>query len=202
MEGANQMDIVSKKLHIMVDCDNVLNNLSEDWVMYLNKKHGLSVNPQNLSHEKIYEAFPTLSKDEISFPLQDEAFGKSYTVKPGSYEYLKKMVDDGHEITIVTAHSSRTAGLKFEWITKHFPFISRDDIIIARKKSKIMGDVLIDDEVRNLIDGKYLKILFDHPNNHGYDAEANEMVRVHTLKEAYEVVQFMLGSVKNEEKTT
>jgi len=40
MGGANQMDIATKKLHSMVDCDNVLNNLSEDWVMYLNKKHG------------------------------------------------------------------------------------------------------------------------------------------------------------------
>jgi len=179
----------ASKLHIMIDCDNVLNNVSEDWVMYLNKKHDLSVNPQNLSHEQIYEAFPTLSKDEINFPLQDEAFGMSYTVKPDSYEYLKKMLDDGHELTIVTAHSNRTAGVKFEWITKHFPFISRDDIIIARKKGKVIGDVLIDDEVRNLIGGDYLKILFDHPNNRGYDAEANGMIRVHSLKEAYEVIQ-------------
>jgi len=172
----------------MVDCDNVLNNVSEDWVEYLNKKHGLSVNPQGMSHEKIYEAFPMLSRDEIEFPLQDEVFGKSYTVKPGSYEYLKKMVDDGHEVSIVTAHNNRTAGMKFEWVTTHFPFLSRDDIIIARKKNKIMGDVLIDDEVYNLLGGNYLKILFDHPNNHGYDAKANGMIRVYNLKEAYEVI--------------
>jgi len=176
------------KLHIMIDCDNVLNNLSEDWVMYLNTKHGLQVNPQGISHEKIYEAFPTLSEDEIKFPLQDEAFGRSYSVKKGSYEYLKKIINDGHEVSIVTAHNSKTAGMKFEWITTHFPFISRDDIIITRKKQKIIGDVLIDDEVRNLLGGSYLKILFDHPNNHGYDAEANGMIRVYTFKEAYEVI--------------
>jgi len=178
-----------RKLHIMIDCDNVLNNLSEDWIIYLNKKHGLCINPNGLSHEKIYEAFSILSRDEIEFPLQDEAFGKSYTVKPGSYECLKEILDDGHEVSVVTAHNSRTAGMKFEWVTTHFPFISRDDIIITRKKHKVMGDVLIDDEVRNLLNGNYLKVLFDHPNNHGYDAKSDDMFRVHTLKEAYEVIK-------------
>ena len=177
------------KLHIMIDCDNVLNNVSEDWVMYLNKKHELSINPHGLSHEKIYKAFPTLSMDEIKFPLQDESFGKSYTVKPGSYECLKEMLGDGHEVSIVTAHNNRTAGMKFEWVTMNFPFLTRDDVIITSRKHKIMGDVLIDDEVKNLLDGNYLKILFDHPNNHDYDANANGMMRVYTLKEAYEVIQ-------------
>jgi len=185
-ENRNSHD--KSKLHLMIDCDNVLNNLSEDWVMYLNRKHGLQVNPQGLSHEKIYEAFSMLSKDEVKFPLQDEVFGKSYHVKQGSYECLKKMVDDGHEVSIVTAHNNKTASMKFEWITAHFPFISRDDIVITRKKSKIIGDALIDDEVRNLLGGNYLKILFDHPNNHDYDAKANGMIRVYTLEEAYDVI--------------
>jgi len=173
----------------MVDCDNVLNNLSADWVEYLNRKHGFSVSPHGLSHEKIWEAFPMLSESDIKFPLQDESFGMSYTVKPGSYECLTKMMNDGHEVSIVTAHNNRTAGMKFEWITKHFPFLSRDDIIITRKKQKIIGDVLIDDEARNLEGGNYLKLLFDHPNNHGYDTEANGMIRVYTLAEAYAVIQ-------------
>jgi 5'(3')-deoxyribonucleotidase len=173
----------------MVDCDNVLNNLSQDWVEFLNKKHGFSVSPQGLSHKEIYEMFGMLSKEEIKFPLQDETFGKSYTVKPGSYEILNDMVVDGHEVTIVTAHNNKTAGMKFEWITKHFPFINREDIIITRKKQKIIGDVLIDDDIRYLEGGNYLKILFNHPNNHGYDAEANGMIRVYSLKEAYEVIQ-------------
>ena len=147
------------------------------------------MNPENISHKKIYNAFPTLSREEIKFPLQDETFGGTYTVKPGSYDSLKKMVDDGHEVTVVTAHNSKTAGLKFEWVTQHFPFLTRDDIIITTQKHKIIGDVLIDDAEKNLHMGNYLKILFDHPNNHGYDAEVNGMIRVYNLKEAYEVIK-------------
>jgi len=37
-----------------IDCDNILNNVSEDWVMYLNKKHGLSVNPGSYDCLKDY----------------------------------------------------------------------------------------------------------------------------------------------------
>jgi 5'(3')-deoxyribonucleotidase len=178
-----------KKLHIMIDCDDVLNNLSEDWVKYLNKQHGLDVNPQGISHKNIFEAFPMLSRDEVKSPMQDGIFSGTYTVKPGSYECLKEMVDDGHEVSIVTAHINKTTGMKIVWIKTNFPFLSRDNIIITSKKHKIMGDVLIDDSIYNLLEGNHLKILFDHPNNHGYDAEANGMIRVYTLKEAYEVIQ-------------
>jgi 5'(3')-deoxyribonucleotidase len=51
-----------------------------------------------------------------------------------------------------------------------------------------LGDVLIDDSIHNLLDGNYLKILFDHPNNHNYDARANQMHRVYTLAQAYEII--------------
>jgi len=70
--------------------------------------------------------------------------------------------------------------------------LSRSDIIITTKKQKVIGDVLIDDMVHNFEGGNYLKLLFDSPINRNYDAEANGMVRVHTLKEAYEVIHSIL----------
>ena len=99
------------------------------------------------------------------------------------------MIDDGHEVSIVTAHNNKTCWTKFEWLTQHFPFIHRDDVIITTKKQKIIGDPLIDDSVFNLIGGNYLKILFDHPNNHEYSEESDDIFRVYTLKEAYEVIK-------------
>ena len=178
-----------KKLHILVDCDDVLSNTTEDWVAWLNKQHGLSVDPRNISHKSIYAAFPTLTREEVRFPLQHESFSGKYSVKPGSYEALKEMIDDGHEVSIVTAHNNRTCWTKFEWLTEHFPFIHRDDVIITAKKQKIIGDALIDDSVSNLTGGNYLKILFDHPNNHEYSGESDGIFRVHSLKEAYEVIK-------------
>jgi len=177
-----------KKLHIMVDCDEVLNNLLERWVEFLNERHGLFANARDITEWNLRNLFPTLSLEEIRSPLQDEAFSGTYKVKPHSAEYLEKMLDDGHEVSIVTAHNNRTVGTKFDWITEHFPFFSRDDIIITAKKQKIIGDILIDDIPHNLEGGNYFKILFHSPVNRNYNAEANGMVRVYSLKEAYEVI--------------
>ena len=53
----------------------------------------------------------------------------------------------------------------------------------------IKGDVLIDDGFHYLEGGSYFKILIDAPYNQDYDAEKNGMVRVSTLKEAYDVIR-------------
>lgn len=178
-----------KPLHIMIDCDDVLNLLTEDWVHCLNQQHGVAINPQGFSHAAVHESFPLLTREEVKLPLRDADFAQSYTVRPGSAECIQQMLDDGHEVSIVTAHNNRTAGYKFEWVTKNFPMLTRDDVIITRKKQKIRGDVLIDDAVKNLEGAPFMKILFNHPNNHGYDASANGMFRVHTLNEAYELIK-------------
>ena len=177
-----------RKLHIMVDCDGVLNNLLEHWVEFLNERYNLAADARDITEWNLQHLFPTLSQEEILGPLQEEAFSGTYKVKPHSAEYLKKMIDDGHEVSIVTAHNNRTAGTKFDWILGNFPFFSRDDIIITAKKQKIMGDVLIDDMPHNLEGGDYMKILFHNSTNRGYDAKANGMVRVYSLKEAYEAI--------------
>jgi len=178
-----------KKLHIMIDCDDVLNNVSEDWVAWLNARHGLCVDARDVSYKNIYQAFPMLTREEVKFPLMHESFSGKWTVKPGSVEALRQMVDDGHEISIVTAHNNKTCWTKFVWLSEQFPFIHSDDVIITTKKQRIIGDVLVDDHVHNLEGGDYLKILFDHPNNHGYDAQAKGVFRVYTLAQAYDVIK-------------
>ena len=48
---------------------------------------------------------------------------------------------------------------------------------------------MIDDGFHYLEGGSYFKILIDAPYNQDYDAEKNGMVRVSTLKEAYDVIR-------------
>jgi len=177
-----------KKLHIMLDCDNVLNNCHEHWTNWLNEHYGLSADPKAMKTYDLSCIFPTLTREQRRFPLNKEFFSGKCEIKPGSAECVKKMLDDGHEVSVVTAHNNETVYTKFVWMAEHFPFLGRDDIIITAKKQKVIGDVLIDDVPENLEGGGYFKILFDAPYNRGYDAEANGMVRVRTLEEAYEII--------------
>ena len=178
-----------KKLHILVDCDVVLNNLLEGWVAYLNERHNLSANAEDINIWDLRCIYPMLSEEEINYPISDNSFWKSLKSNLYSAEYLKKMINDGHEVSIVTAHTAyTTVPAKMDWLFKNYPFLSWDDVVITSKKQKIIGDVLIDDGIHNLIGGDYLKILYDCSYNRNYDAEEYGMKRVHTLKEAYDVI--------------
>jgi len=179
-----------KKLRILVDMDEVLNNLLEGWVAYLNKRHNLSASADDVTVWDVGCAYPTLTQEQIDQPLTDNEFWHGLSTKPHSVESLKNMMEDGHEVFILTASSVyQTLPAKIDWLLRHYPYLSWENVMIARRKQIVTGDVLIDDGVHNLEGGGYFKILMDAPNNRAYDAESNGMSRVYSLKEAYDIIK-------------
>jgi 5'(3')-deoxyribonucleotidase len=186
--------VAVKKLRILVDMDEVLNNLLDGWVEYLNKRHGLRAEARDIKVWDVGCVYPALTEEEVNQPLYDNGFWESLVPKPHAVAGLEEMLGDGHEIFIVTASSVyQTLPAKIGWLLKHYPFLTWDDVIIARRKQMVSGDVLIDDGIHNLEGGGYFKILMDCPNNRGYDAAANGMVKVFTLREAYGAIKKEFG---------
>jgi len=178
-----------KKLEILVDIDEVLNNLLERWVACLNEKYGVSANMEDKNTWRLNALYPTLTDDEIDSPLFDNAFWASLETRPYSVEYLHKLISDGHDVSIVTAtHVYQTIPAKMDWLFRHYPYLSWDNIILAKKKQRIRGDVLIDDAIHNLEGGSYIKLLHDSPYNRNYEAGNNGMIRVYNLMDAYNVI--------------
>jgi len=186
-----------KKLTILVDIDDVLNNLLDRWVALLNKKYNLNANAQDLKVWNVQGIYPTLTVEAVYRPMYENEIWAMLSPRPTSVEYIKKMIDDGHDVIIVTAAVYQTLPAKMDWLFAAFPFLSWDNVIIARRKQLIKADVLIDDGIHNLEGGAFFKILMDSPNNRHYDAAANGMVRVHTIKEAYEAINKYLGDKPN-----
>ena len=60
-----------KRLTILIDMDDVLENLVECWVAALNRKHGTTVKPEDITNWLIGEFFPSLTKEEL-FALKKE----------------------------------------------------------------------------------------------------------------------------------
>ena len=177
-----------KKLRILVDIDDVLNDLLACWVKLLNKRYGLQADAEDLKIWNVQGIYPSLTVEQVYQPMYENEIWQMLSPRPTSVEYLKKMMDDGHDLLIVTASVYQTIPAKMDWLFAAFPFISWENVIITRRKQLIQGDVLIDDGIHNLEGGAYFKILMDSPNNRAYDAEGNGMVRVHTIKEAYEAI--------------
>lgn len=93
------------KLTILVDMDDTLENLCEVWVDYLNEIYGTNVRLTDVTQWDMTKIFPTLNRNEIFDVLTEETLWERVRPLTGAVEYLKKLMDDGHKIIVVTSAS-------------------------------------------------------------------------------------------------
>lgn len=174
---------------ILIDADGVLEDLTQKWVVFLNEKYGTSVRYEDLTAWDMTQNFPMLTKEQIYGTELDEALYERLEPYEDAAEYVKRLMDAGHTVYIVTATPYQVIKVKTEKvILKYFPFLSWKNVILTADKTMINADVLIDDGVHNLLGGTYRKILMDAPYNKNFPAEENGMIRVHNWREIYEVI--------------
>lgn len=181
-----------RKLTILVDMDDTIEDLCTAWVGYLNDVYGTSVSPDDIDEWDMTRFFPTLTPKEIYGALLKKKLWERVKPLPGAAEYLQKLIADGHEVVVVTASHPQTVGVKLNNVLfKYFPFFRQKDVIVASKKQLVMGDVMIDDGQHNLIGGTYKGFLMTAPHNRNYNAEANGLIRVNNWPEIYELIRRM-----------
>lgn len=179
-----------KKLTILVDMDDTIENLLVHWIDWLNETHGASVDAEEIRSWNIQEAFPSLTAEQVYEPLLLDEFWLRVTPKPDAQDYLQTLADDGHEIYITTSSNYKTIPVKMEQVLfKYFPWLDWDHVIIASRKQMIRGDVMVDDGPHNLEGGKYYKILMDAPHNRDYIPPDNTLFPFH-IEEAKNGARF------------
>lgn len=175
-----------RKLTILIDMDDTLENLCEIWTDMINETFGTSVIAKDIRTWDVEKVFVGVSKEDIFAQLIKQELWERVRPLPGSVEAVKKMIDDGHDVYIVTASHPSSVGTKINtFLFKYFPFIDWNHIIIASNKQMIRGDVMIDDGPHNLIGGKYYRILKSAYHNTDYDARAHGMVRIDNWEDIY-----------------
>ena len=178
-----------RKLTILVDMDDTIENLCEVWVEMLNEKHGRRVELCDIVDWDMSLFFPGLTREELYAPLFTRELYQRITPLPGARKHMEMLMDDGHKILLVTASHPATIQMKYELVIKrYFPFIDTKGIITAYEKQRIKGDVLIDDAPHNLENGDYIGVLFDSHHNKTYDAESNGFRRVKSWSEIYDYI--------------
>ena len=182
---------------ILIDMDDTIEQLLKAWLRGVNDRYGRSVRYEDITSWDVSAPYPGLTREQV-YAIPDEP-GFWGTVEPieGAAEAIRRFMDAGHEIYIVTATPyislpEKMDDLLFRW----FPFITWDQVIITTRKQLIKGDILIDDGIHNLKGGDYVKILMTAPHNRSYDAESNGMIRVNNWKEVEEVIEGLSGADK------
>ena len=179
-----------KRLTILIDFDQTINDLASAWVEYLNERHGTSVKTEDLKEWDMRKAFPNLTESEIYKPLKEEAMWDKVKLLPKVYDNICKLKYDGHKVFVVTTSNPFTVPIKLNKVLfKYFPFFTYNDVIVTSHKQMILGDVLVDDGQHNLVgDTPYKKILFSAPHNKSFDERSIGAVRANDWDEVYELI--------------
>ena len=178
-----------RKLTILVDMDNTIENLTEVWVKYLNEKYGTEVDCNKLRVYSMTDSFPTLTSEEVYGVLSEQELWNRVCPIEFASECLKRLIDAGHEVYIVTATDYRIMQMKMDTVLfKYFPFLSWDNVIITSQKYLINGDVIVDDCVQYIEKFDGVKILVDMPYNHCYDDLEHGVFRCHDWKDIESII--------------
>lgn len=149
-----------------IDCDNVINNLQETVVEIFNRRNGTQY---TLDDFKYYDMEQCLSKEEaldMKAIYHEEGIYNFVNPISGASNALQKLMQNGHEVYIVTDSHPSIFEEKVNWIKYHFSFIDDAHIICMKNKWLLRADIMIEDNLTNLL-GKpyYYRVCMDYPWN-------------------------------------
>jgi 5'(3')-deoxyribonucleotidase len=161
---------------ILIDMDDVLADLTGNWINLLNKRHGTSIIRDDLSVWNVGRSipikFPNITSSEIYAPLSEPNLFRTLPVLPGVKPALREMKSLGWELVIVTSlpivkhRPGMIVQEKCEWIEEHLSeFIKPRDLIFTYRKDLVKGNVLIDDAPHNITSYPGPTIIYDRPWN-------------------------------------
>jgi 5'(3')-deoxyribonucleotidase len=178
--------IMVKKKVVCFDLDDTLEDLMHPWIDWLNKKYNLNIGFEEMNCWELEKVFTTLTREQIFEPLFYPEFWEMVKPKLDSPYWVKRFIDDGHDVYICTNTHYRTAAFKMDLaLFRYMPFLSNRNLIITTNKQMIKCDYLIDDGVHNVV-GDYKGLLVDMPSNRGF--EHPNVQRIFTLEEAYNII--------------
>ena len=150
---------------ICVDCDNILNNLTEAVLALYNSNTGKHIKMSDITSYNFEECLSKEDTDEIIKLFKSKELWDSLTPISGSQKHLKTLANRGHRIIIATATDPVNFEWKCDWIKKYFDFIPADNIIRIIDKGLLKCDVMIDDHIDNLTSSICERICLDYPYN-------------------------------------
>lgn len=176
-----------RKLNILLDSDGVCVQTMEKVIKLYNEEHGLRFRLEDIKKgdlSKIQQKGTDMFKyfKEKGFFLDLEPIFESQ-------KYIKKMVEDGHNVFICTASPKLGIVDKIDNLLSLFPCLKEENIIPISAKHLLKGDIILDDGYHNIKSSICdIKVLYTQPWN---ESKEGDFLRVSNWKEFYNIVQEM-----------
>ncbi len=177
---------------LLIDADDTLWSLIDPWTVALNEKYNLNVKSEDITDWDICRFYPTLTKEQVFAPLEDEAFYENVRPYKSIVWLLYIVYAVGCKIKVVTSIPKRHIKMKADLLFRYFPYLTWENLVVTDNKQEVDGFVLIDDRVDNLLGGKYRKILITKPHNKSFKTWGTDIVRVtNTIEGIIRAVKMM-----------
>ncbi len=160
---------------VLVDMDGVIVNLEEGLIKVMRREYPdiLIPPPQDRTSFYFRNNFNIIYHNTIRDIETRPGFFRTLPPIPEAKEALLEMGSRGHDVIICSSpllHNPTCASDKYNWLEENIGPGWDKKLIIAKDKTLIMGDILIDD--RPEIRGNYVPVweyvLFDHPYNRNF----------------------------------
>lgn len=187
------MSIYNKNWSVVVDVDEVLNNLMTETIDKIGDK--------TLSLETFikYEVEKCVTPDvynKMEKVWADKSFWDNLIPSDGAVEAMRKLIQSGIEVFIMTACTPDIVEGRSKWFAKYFPFIKQENIIYGYPKWLVSCDFMLEDRLETLLRTPVWthRVLMDKPwnrRNSDHDV-ARGIIRAKSITEAVdEIVQIV-----------
>lgn len=161
------------KKRLLIDMDGVMADVYKQFITFEEKESGIAINPASLAGKEEYEAFKNGRRH-----VNTKGFFINTPVMKDAVEVVK-LLNEKYEVFIVSAAMEFPGSLpeKYDWLKKHFAFITWQQIVFCGSKTVIQGDIMIDDHYKNLDNFTGQSILFTQPHNDGHPDKGHTRVQ-------------------------
>ncbi len=187
-----------KKIKILIDLDNTLVNSSETACKVYELKTGQFADLNKITDYHFDEVMPLWNRQQQNDIFISKLFYDLLKPMENSMDVLKQLKSEGHELIICSITHYDGMKLKREWVNRHLgncidsviliDNFKQGDSTVRMNKDVIIGDLILDDHIGNLINNKSkYKILFgDNAYSKGWKG-----LKAHCWSEVYWLVHMI-----------
>lgn len=181
-----------------LDFDSVLVGTEIAYCDLFNKYTGEHITPSDLTEYDTTKVLPQKYNYIANKLWEMPALYDYVQPKENSQRYTKLLSEQENiDLYVVTVSSPKVIERKFQYLHREFPWIKQDNIIVTANKPLLNLNLLLDDNPKNLLLGKYHKLLFNMYWNKTFDAERNGMLRCMDWDDTYNKIQDRISAWKS-----
>lgn len=192
------MSIYNKNWSVVVDVDEVLNNLMTETIDKIGDK---TLSLETFIKYEVEKCVTPDVYDKMEKLWADKSFWDNLIPVGGAVEAMRKLIQNGIEVFIMTACTPDIVEGRSKWFAKYFPFIKQENIIYGYPKWLVSCDFMLEDRLETLLRTPVWthRVLMDKPwnrRNSDHDV-ARGIIRAKSITEAVDEIVKIVDDERN-----